>query len=186
MDVKEIKDLGRDGIIKMVVDKIVMSSSTDGETFELENFDRVKVMASDRTVYVTFDMSVRYVPLQSRFCYGLYVNITDMMSSMATIGNPSDFMEDGPAKFFQPTEESRKAIAFVKEAFKREGTDHFEPFTIFDMGDHYDIEMVNEWVEAGVKVDKETGKVSGEYHNHLEPMPDLEDEVREVFEEITD
>lgn len=184
MDVEEIKGLGRDGIIKLVVDNIIGSSSADGKTFELENFDLIKVMASDRTVYVTFDMSVRYVPRRSRFCYGLYINITEKTSSMATIGNPSEYKGSGQTRYFQPTEESRKAIAFVKEALERAGTDVMEPYTIFDMRKHYDIEMVNEWIERGLKVDKGTGKVSEEYHNHLVPPPDREDEVEEVFEEI--
>jgi len=183
MDVKEIKRLGREGIIDLAVKRIRQSSTVDLSTFDIKNFDRIKVMASETSVYVTFHMSIRYVPSNSAAQYGAYVNLVDNVMSFKRIANPREYKEDVKVKlkFFTPTEESEKAIAFVKDAIQKNDRRESD-FTIYEKPDYYEIEIVEEEVEGGYKIDKITGKIYDVYHAHLVPEPKHGDEER--FEEI--
>lgn len=183
MNVKDIRKLGRKGIIDLAVESIKQSPIIDSSTFDIKNFDRIKVMASNKSVYVTFNMTILYVPINSVAHYGVYVNLIDNLMSFSRVANPRDYKEDikTKLKFFTPTEESEKAIAFVLDAIRKNDRSESE-FTIYEKPDYYEIEIVEEEVEGGYKIDKITGKIYDVYHNHLVPRPRERDE--EKFEEI--
>jgi len=183
MNVEDIRKLGRKGIIDLAVERIRQSPTIDSSSFDIKDFDRIKVMASDQSVYVTFNMSIRYVPLNSASHYGVYVNLIENLMSFGHVSNPRDYKEDIEAKlkFFTPMEESEKAIAFVLDAIRKNDRSESE-FTIYEKPNYYEIEIVEEEVEGGYKVDKVTGKIYDVYHDQLVPPPGDRDE--EKFEEI--
>jgi len=185
MNVEDIRKLGRKGIIDLAVESIKQSPTIDSSTFDIKNFDRIKVMASNKSIYVTFNMTILYVPINSAAHYGVYVNLIDNLMSFSRVANPRDYKEDikTKLKFFTPTEESEKAIAFVLDAIRKNDRSESE-FTIYEKPDYYEIEIVEEEVEGGYKIDKITGKIYDVYHDHLVPRPREKD--KEKFEEIKD
>ena len=185
MNVEDIRKLGRKGIIDLAVESIKQSPTIDASTFDIKNFNRIKVMASNKSVYVTFNMTILYVPINSAAHYGVYVNLIDNLMSFSRVANPKDYKEDikTKLKFFTPAEESEKAIAFVLDAIRKNDRSESE-FTIYEKPDYYEIEIVEEEVEGGYKIDKITGKIYDVYHDHLVPRPREKD--KEKFEEIKD
>jgi hypothetical protein len=185
MDADELRGQGRDAIIKMAVERLYGSSSFDMSTFKLENFDMIRVRASRSSVRVSLAMSIQYIPMNSSYCYAVFVDLTENMISHGSRSNPeADSPPSGPTRFFDPDDGHRKAIAFVLDAIEKGGQDATRPMTIYERKDCFDVLIVTEYVEGGYRIDKRTGNVHDEWHDSLVPPPRSDDD--EVFEEITE
>jgi hypothetical protein len=181
MNVKEINKLGREEIIKMAVEKLNQIFSQAGVIdFNPINFDCIRVMVADDSVSVTFGMTYRYIPLNSAYYYGVFIDLIENVISYNSLTNPQDHDYNGKPKFFCPNEISEKTIAFVIDAINK--CDDIESIidgqlpddttmAIYEKPDHYEIEVNSGIIISNFKVDIESGKVYDTTHEHIEPEP---------------
>ena len=194
--VKKFKKLGRERIIQLAAEELRREADSESN-FKVENFDQIKVMASEKNIYVTFSMSFRYVPLNSSAYYGVYVSLTeDMMSYRSHDNREDEYNYRQLLKFFVPRKESKKAIAFVINAINKSGKvgsidngklPENDYMIIRDKPSYYGIERVSrvsKYVLSFYKIDKISGKIYDATHEQLAPLPEENNE--EKFEEIKD
>jgi hypothetical protein len=181
MKIDEIKKLGRDAIINLAVEKLNQQFTEAGVSdFNPANFDRIKVKINENSVSVSFGMVYRYIPLDSAFYYGVFINLTENLISYDLLANPKDNNHPGKPKFFTPTLESDKAIFFILDASNK--SFEVDPIidgqlpddttiTIYETPDHYDIEVNSEYVVSNFKINKISGEIYDATHEHIEPEP---------------
>jgi len=194
--VEKFKKLGRERIIQLAAEEVRREVDSESN-FKVENFDQIKVMASEKNIYVTFSMPFRYVPLNSSAYYGVYVSLTeDMMSCRPHDNREDEYNYRQELKFFVPTKESKKAIALVINAINQSGKvgsidngklPENDYMIIRDKPSYYGIERVSrvsKYVLSFYKIDKISGKIYDATHEQLAPLPEENNE--EKFEEIKD
>ncbi|MBU0729219.1 MAG: hypothetical protein KKE17_04475 [Proteobacteria bacterium] len=171
-DINEMK-LTKSDIIQKAVETFKDPS------FKIENFDRIKVMVSEKAVIVFFNMSVRYVPFNGDFFYGVAVDLTRRTRSLGRLSNPRDTPKGERPIFYAPSKEFEQAISFVTKLVGKPADN--ATMDILDNSRYYDILVISEFQESSYKIDKATGQIFDERHNHLVPAKDIEEEL---FREI--
>jgi len=201
-DIKKLKQLGRKELIRLAAEKV----RSKDNNFDPENFDRIKVMASKQTIYVSFDMSFKYVPQISAFMYNVSVDLykSDNNSEYQILvplftsfieSNPKGYISKKEVGFFSPTEDSRKAIDFILNTMNKTHKDGFyakktwpwgHEMIIRDKNDHYQIEERHPATIGYYSIKKKSGKIYDEGHMHLieNPRPIELEGFEEKFEEI--
>jgi hypothetical protein len=200
-NIKKLKQLGRKNLIRLAAEKV----RSGDNTFNPENFDRIKVLASNHTLYVSFDMSFKYVPQNSTYKYDVSVDLykSDNNSEYQILpsitscieSNPKGYISKKESGFYSPTEVSRKAIDFVLNTMNRAHKDGFyakktwpwdHEMIIRDKNDHYEIEERHPATIGYYSIKKKSGKIYEEGHMHLiENSRPIELEgFEEKFEEI--
>ena len=177
MNIEELKKLDRESIIELAINQL----KERFKSFNPEHFDEIKVMMSETSLYVTFNITFKYVPMKSSYYYGVYINLVESLTSRVPISNPQYHKIKDKVYFFTPTEESKKAVSFVLEAIKSAG-EFPEPMIIRDNRKYYEIEIVSEDVAGGYKIEKGSGKLFDDWHDSLVHPPKDEDE--EIFTEL--
>ena len=105
MNAEEIINLSQESIIKIAIDKLNQRfTKAEIIDFDPANFDRVKVMVAADSVSISFGMAYRYVPINSAFYYGIYINLTENVISYKPLSNPQDQDHSRKPKFFRHTE----------------------------------------------------------------------------------
>ena len=181
----DLKKLGREAIIEIAEEAIKQRN----EDFSRENFDRIKVLVKTSSVYVSFSIPVRYVPLNSSAYYGVLYGLADPkgpMSSWDTVSNPPEAFDSKKITFFQPTEASDRVISFVLGALDIDaGTlSDQDTVTITEQENAFDVSIESPDAGSSYTVAKVTGEVQSHGHSHNFPMPGVEGEER--FEELVD
>ena len=176
MTVEQYIELGRDSIISLAVEEIKNPKAY--QDFQPDHFDRIRVMAGQESVYVTFGMSFSFVPSHSAAYYGIYVNLTDRMTSCSALRNPADYSPAGKTRFYIPDRNSEKARTFITSVL---GEEMIDPIRVYDHRRYYRIESGDENIYFGLKIKKSTGEIYDEFHEHLLLPPD---EEGEQFREI--
>ncbi|MGB4775531.1 MAG: hypothetical protein WBP45_10185 [Daejeonella sp.] len=189
-EVERIKQLGRDSIIKLGL-QMVQESFRFNKRITINNFDKITVLANKTSVKVLFSNPIRYVPLNSTYLYDVDVNITGEGLTYESSSNPKGRnYNDDLIPFFLSTKGSEKNTQFVIEALNK---DEDEPSTNFknkkdlikkldgsliirENKTYYDIERISKYQESFYKIDKKSGKIYDENHNHLIPAPQDEDD----------
>jgi len=188
MDIKKLKSLGRESLINIAAEQIKQKHPE----FNSANFDRIKVMASNKRVYVTFNMSVKFVPRRSAFYYGVYYDITDRLKSLAPISNPPNYKDRKNPIFFVKDDKIEETIDQLLDIINSDNNiepvpgknlSEEEEMIIRDKGKFYEIEVVSEYYEAFCKIKIKTGKVYDIISNPLiSDYGEIDDD--EIFEEI--
>lgn len=181
-EVNDIVKTGRDSIIQTALKIIDKDISVDEY--------QVKVMASNTDIYTTFTMPIKFSPLNSKYYYGVYVNLIDKMTSKNMISNPKDFESDADISFFKNTEESLSQILFVIKGINNYDAigsiDDIKGFeddmTIIEFDAYYDVIVLSDFQESWYKVEKSTGRVYDEGHAHLILDEDNESEKEDYTE----
>jgi hypothetical protein len=176
MTVDQYLELGRDSIISLAFEEI--KSRREHPDFRPGHFDRIRVMAGQESVYVTFGMSFNYVPSHSAAYYGAYVNLTDRMTSFTALRNPDGYSPAGNLRFYVPDNTSEKARTFITSVL---GEEMIDPVRVYDHRKYYRIESGNKDIYFGFKIKKSSGEIFDEFHEHLLVAPDDEEEL---FREI--
>lgn len=173
-EVKQLKSLGKQAIVELALKRL-------GEGVDTSYFKSIKVMASDRDVYVSFDNPIKFVPENSVYYYNTVVFINGVMSR-GPLQNPEnkDFNKD-KIHYFKYDAEVLKEIKFVIKAMnKQEIVDTINwkyykdnnGMIIYDRGEYYEVNAsYGKFNEAAYKVDKSTGVVTEEYHADILPDP---------------
>ncbi len=172
MKPEQYLELGRDSIIQLAANEI--NGRGENLHFQIKHFDRIRVMAGKESVYVTFSMIFNFIPVKSAAYYGAYVNLTDRITSFSILKNPYDFSGTGKLQFYIPGRESEEAKTDIISVL---GEEMIDPFNVYDHRKYYRIESDNEDVFYGFKINKKTGEIFDEFHEHLETEPDDEDEI---------
>jgi len=201
VNIKKLKQLGRKELIRLAAEKI----RSEDNHFDPENFDRIKVMASKQTIYVSFDMSFKYIPQNSAYTYAVSVDLYkfDNNSEYQIIpsitscieSNPKGYISKKESGFYSPTEVSRKAIDFVLNTMNKTHKDGFyakktwpwdHEMIIRDKNDHYEIEERHPATIGYYSIKKKSGKIYDEGHMHLieNPHPIELEGFGEKFEEV--
>jgi hypothetical protein len=182
VDANELKKLGREGIIEVALKQLQGSGVVDVSTFRRGDFE-AKVMASDTKVRVSFKMVPTYIPLNTCFCYGVFMDMTDQWTTYNIIANPEDDDRSDDVPFFNPTEETRKAAAFISDVIAKaySGERITDEYMIYEREDFYEVMISTEHTDGGYKIDKGSGAIYDDWHKHLIPEPPMDDEF---FEEI--
>lgn len=202
-NIKKLKQLGRKELIRRAAEKV----RSGDNTFNPENFDRIKVFASKHTIYVSFDMSFKYLPQNSKYMHSATVDLyksdnnsgfRSLLSIASTIeSNPVGYRSKKEAGFFSPTEDSRKAIDFILNTMNKIHKDGFyakktlplnHEMIIRDKNDHYQIEERSTNTEGYYSIKKKSGEIFDENHCHISrnPLPIKLKGFEEKFEEIKD
>jgi hypothetical protein len=205
VNINELKQLGRKELIRLAAEEVRRLGDDD---FNPGNFDRIRVMAGKDSIYVSFSMSIKYVPQNSIYKYDATVDFSgpDRYSEFQVMpisivsspkSNPKNYISKKEVGFFSPTEDSRKAIDFVLNAMKRHTkcgyyTKKKWPWNyemiIRDKNDHYEIEEILPSVIGYYSIKKISGKIYDENHmNLIKNAPSIKLEGFEAkFEEITE
>ncbi|MEE9611688.1 MAG: hypothetical protein V3W19_10565 [Desulfatiglandales bacterium] len=181
MNPEEIMKLGRGAIIRTASERI------DDSSFKVENFDiiKVKVIAKRNDVWVTFNMSFRYVPINSCFYYAVAVGLVSEIRSMSPICNPDNFKGKKRTEFFQPTEESKKAVAFVIDVVSNSENDgnadewklsEDTTMTIYDNAEYFSIQVESAYQVSFYKIAKDSGRIYDEGHEHMSDEEELSEQ----------
>jgi len=176
MKVEEYLELGRDSIIQLAAKEI--AGKKKDLNFHVHHFDRIRVMASKESIYVTFSRIFNFVPQNSAAYYGAYVNLTDRTTSYNMLRNPDDYQKTGQAQFYVPDRASKEAKTDIISVL---GEEMIDPLNVYGHRKYYRIESDNEDTFYGFKINKATDEIFDEFHEHLEQAPD---EGEEVFVEI--
>ncbi len=169
----ELKALGKEAIIEIAEKEI----QEEFEEFSKENFDRIKVLVNEDSVYVTFGMSARYVPKNSVAFYGLLwglaVPARGIGASFDNVANPRNATDLGEPRFFQPDATSEEAIAFVLKVLEADGETLYgsDEMTIREEDSVYKVNIENQYAGAGYTISRETGEILDGWHADNFPMP---------------
>ncbi len=188
-DIEKIKQLGRDHMIRMGLDRVKEHMDAN---IDINAFDRITVMANTTNIRVEFSNPIKFAPSNSSHFYDITVDIIDEGISYDIFSNPADFeseLMDYP--FFVMTVEADKHIQFVinalngegiKEDRKTFGQDMEGYLLIRDHAGYYQIERNSKYQESWYKIDKVSGEIYDAGHAHLEPYPDEEEKADEFVE----
>lgn len=203
VNINELKQMGRKELIRLAAVEV---RRLGYDNFNPENFDRIRVMAGKNSIYVSFSMSIKYMPQNSKYQYDgtVYFNGPDnnsefqaMPISISSIieSNPKDYISKKESGFYSPREVSRKAIDFVLNTMNKAHKDGFyakktwpwgHEMIIRDKNDHYEIEERHPATIGYYSIKKKSGKIYDEGHMHLieNPHPIELEGFEEKFEEI--
>ena len=178
----ELKALGKEAIIEIAEKEI----QEDFPEFSKENYDYVKVLVDEHSVYVSFVMPILYVPRNSTAYYGLLWGLEDPngpTASFETESNPRNAFGAVERQFFQPTEESAQAIAFVLKAIgvKAEDIPYRETLTIHEHESTYEVSFDSPGAGSLYTIAKETGEILERMDSHYYPPPGDEGNRLEEF-----
>lgn len=152
-----------------------------------QDFETVDVYQNNKNeICVLFTNPVKYIPKNtSSYVYDLLVNLTAKSISYGPISNPKEFVEKTPEKvsLFKRTEQSEQAIQFVFQSINKKckqqsgnscltGSDINGSMIIREDSSYYAIERLSEFQESYFKVEKSTGRIFEETHNHLAKNPE--------------
>jgi hypothetical protein len=182
-EVEEITKLGKDSIVKLALNLI-------DEKVPMENFTKIVVMASGEEIYVSFNMNIIYLPMNSVFYTSVDVRIIEKYAHYSTTSNPIDYKYDQKnIPFYKETEEARINIQFIIDAINKsneigsfERTNFEDYMQIREKDDYYDISVGSEFQASWYKIEKVTGRIYDSGHEHSEPPPVMEDD--DLFIEI--
>ncbi len=150
----------------------------------------VHIFSNEKTVYATFSMPIRFVPLNSSAYYGAAVDFVEDLVSYDTLTNPEGF--EGDTRFYRETTADKEALSYVFSILKADP--NFRKFssgkisdgtalTIRERSDHYAVTAVTDSVEYGVEVYKGTGEMNGYYNASVSLPPDDFDRSVEIKKE---
>jgi hypothetical protein len=170
---EELEKMSRGELIQMAVDGINNSPYLKNASFNITNFDRISVSFCNsgeiKSVWVSFDMSYRFVPLNSCYYYGFAVNLCDGLNSYGPVcnyKNPSG-CPIGPQKFYNFTVEYNKVIQFIINSINNSSKVPHIPdgklykddgMTIYEKEKYYQIEISSPSGSLYYKIKKNTGK----------------------------
>jgi len=178
MTLESLQSLGQEDLVRMAAEAL----ASDG--FRRESFDRVTVARSEEDVCVRFEMSVRYVPLDSEAYYSAVRCLVQRLTVRSPLRNPPDRPSQGGTVFFEPSDESRAATSFVTQALAhhpeagldaREGIPEGTVVTILEEAHAYAVEVLTATTESRLRVEKGSGMVTELWHADLLPDPEEED-----------
>ena len=174
MKVGEMKNLNKDEIVKMAVDRIKESYPD----FEEKSYDIKKVLAGNDVIIVKFNLSYIYVPQNIFLYYEIKVSFYNENSPSLSIGSIKNPLELDTSKleekFFKPNVESKKAIEFVKKVFQREDMKVSDPVKIMDNNEYFEVTVLEEGMIGGFKINKKSKEIYDRWHketlDHLNPQ----------------
>ncbi|MDI9340537.1 MAG: hypothetical protein QM534_08190 [Sediminibacterium sp.] len=152
-----------------------------------QDFEKIDVYQNkENEICVLFTNPVKYIPKNtSSYVYDLLVNLTAKSISYGPISNPKNFVEKTPEKvsLFKRTEQSEQAVQFVFQSINKKskqqsgnscltGSDINGSMIIREDSSYYAIERLSEFQESYFKVEKNTGRIFEETHNHLAKNPE--------------
>lgn len=170
MNIDYLAKLDDSNLIAMAINRI-------DTPFSPEYYDRINIFRSEDWLYVSFNMSICYVPANSQYLYSVYVYLSQHMVSYHGLENPDDYEGDGNT-FFIPGKESDEAIQQVVSALKKNGEIEFtedgclhpaESMIIKDNPDYFGIEVVSETWDYSCKINKNSSQVYDVVIGTLEP-----------------
>lgn len=183
MDFATINNMDNEEIIKIVAEDL----EKQYDSFDISLFDTIQVKKNQGSIeldeeqedscWVSFQMSIRYIPQNSCYYYGIGTDPVSNFSSLGSDCNPRDYITQEEPKFFNPTEESKKTVSFVVESLKKTEVEISEngklpektTLIIRDNPENYDIEVVSTWWDYSCKMDKSNGEIFDEIYGDIEP-----------------
>jgi len=163
--VDKIKQLGRDGIIKLAIQELAKNNIN----IDPNNY-KIRVMANKTTIFVSFHIPIKYLPLNSQFYGDIGVNIIEKQLSHSVLSNPRD-LESYDRKnisFYKQTEDAKKHLQFVLNSDNKNNNSidieklEFEFFeddmVVREQLDHYEVNFVSKNWDESYMVDKVSGK----------------------------
>lgn len=181
-EVQEVIQLGKDSIVQMGLQLL-------DEKASIQNFAKIKVMTDGNEVYVSLRNPIKYLPLESAFCFDALVSIIGKTISYNPVVNGITDNESS-IPFYKQTEETASSIKFVTESINKsdvagpfDAANFEDDMIIFEKEKYYAVSIVSEGQESSYKIEKGSGKVYDAEHAHLAPPP-MESENKAVFKEI--
>jgi hypothetical protein len=195
-DVNELRELGRDALIEMAAARIIENDETG--TFHKENFSRVKVQVIEESIYVSFDMPVRYVPSGSEYYYGASVELTGNTPSEVSppldrirIRNPKNHHARSAVQYFIPDPAlEKKILSLLRKIFPDTEIESISEIRFSDHADllirekalSYEVQQWSPYSYSAFKISKITGSTSNLVHESLSVDPDWEEEQTRIEE----
>lgn len=196
VDVNELRELGRHALIEMAAKRIAADDETG--TFNKENFSRIKVQVIQESLYVSFDMPVRYVPSGSEYYYGASVELTgNTPSEVSTpldrirIRNPKNHHARSAVQFFIPDPDvEKKILSLLLKIFPDAEIESFSEMRLSDpsyilireKAFSYDVEYWALYFYSSYKISKISGNTSNLVHESLAVDPEWEEEQTRIEE----
>lgn len=107
---KELRSLGRKALIRLAVERI----QKQHPDFQREHFDRIKTQVINGSVIIEFEMPIMFIPLSSRYYYGVSVDLTSKDSRhYRSVANPKNYRSKSNVSFFQPSKETDETVLAI-------------------------------------------------------------------------
>ena len=178
LNLEYAKSLPRDEIIKIAHEKIIESGF---QNFSPDLFDRIIVGYNSESVFVSFQMSLRFVPFNSCYGYEIYYDIVNQYSSWQPIC--SNNQSDSRRIFFIADEETEREIAGLIEFLNIElPLPTYLKVTIIEEEEYYQYQEMSASYAYFFKINKITKEIYDEVEEELAVEEDSEEEFTEIME----
>ena len=105
----------KDGdLIQLAADRLTKYFTT----FSQENFDRVHVFSSEKSVDVVFNWSYRLVELNSANIFWIILNLVDNTITYGTIAYGTGDVSSAELQFFRPSVQSERILKYISRSVK--------------------------------------------------------------------
>ena len=165
---EELKKKGRAALIDMAV---VLINDPD---FHKENYDRIKVMTGKNKLYVTFDVSVRYIPVITSYYIPVHVDLVNPRVAIKEISNSGFFSSN----FYDSPKSFDKQVKFVINGINKSIESNMLPegkvtdditINIREVFGYYEVELISETKIFNCKIDKVTSRLFGASQSDAPP-----------------
>ncbi len=179
---ESLEGLGRDELVRMAVEEIRRSG--DWEGFDPAAFDRISARADAESLWVTFAMSVRFVPRAGAHAYGVTVFLRGGGGVRAEIlPEPEQSSVRMPFRQFRHTDCTR---GLERTVLDRIGLvlplDRSVQVTIAELESGFRVSIIGKHDASFSTIDSVTWAVSDRVEETLVPPPDEESDVEVLFE----
>jgi hypothetical protein len=165
---EELKKKGRVALIDMAVALI------NDPDFHKENYDRIKVMTGKNKLYVTFDVSVRYIPVITSYYIPVHVDLVNPRVAIKEISNSGFFSSN----FYDSPKSFDKQVKFVINGINKSIESNMLPegkvtdditINIREVFGYYEVELISETKIFNCKIDKVTSRLFGASQSDAPP-----------------
>ncbi len=171
----QIDKLDRHSIIRFAKEEIDKYLILVGDSsFDYALIDTIRIFKNKKKYCVQFEQIIKYVPFNTVYYYGFYVDLLENNVSKMLIFNTDTIVN--PIIFFHPNEQDREKINFVKTALSLGSIN--ESIGILEKETYYEIG----YGSSGEKLDKRSGETY-DWWDRIEEVPDPEEMLIETKKE---
>jgi len=177
-EVEEYIALGKNAVIQLAL-KSVNELHTVTKKVTKEDFNYIRISTNGKEIKVLLNNSITYLPEKSMFYYGAIVHLLEKNArSINRVANPPDYSQDDIV-FYTETKKNKKSKEFVLETLNFSSIDiaNFQDEMIIrEYEDYYDMYVESETQVSFYKIEKISGKIYDDGHEHFIPPPSFENE----------